>query len=82
MNLAFGRRYAGSPPGAAGPAPDPRRQDLETARDGGGELAGAQQEIGVARLAEALIAPGEGLIEQQPTRRDGTDDVGQEGRCR
>ena len=47
-------------------------QYLEMSRDRGGELAGAQQEIGIARLAEALIAPGEGLVEQQPARRDGS----------
>ena len=47
-------------------------QDLEMARDRRGELAGAQQEIGIARLAEALIALGEGLVEQQAARRDGS----------
>ena len=47
-------------------------QDLQMSRDRGGELAGAEQEIGIARLAEALIALGEGLVEQQPARRDGS----------
>ena len=54
-------------------------QYLQMSRDRGGELAGAEQEIGIARLAEALIALGESLIEQQPAGRDGTDDVGQDG---
>ena len=53
-------------------------QYLELPCDRVGELAGAQQEIGVARLAEAFVASGEGLVKQQPARPDGSDDEGQD----
>ena len=35
------------------------------------QFAGAEQEIGIARLAEALVAPRECLVDQHSTRREG-----------
>jgi len=53
-------------------------QDVETATHGLAKLAGAQQMIGIAWLAESFIALGEGLVEQQPARRHRTDDIGED----
>ena len=51
-------------------------QHLQAVR--GGELeqfAGAEQEVGVARLAEALVADAEGLVDQHAARRQGAGQV-------
>jgi len=51
--------------------------DFQSSGNGLGEFARAQQEIGIAGAPELFVADGESLVEQEPARRHGSDDVGQ-----